>query len=208
MKTEAKSLLLLLGTMSLGVLLGAAGNGTVQRERREQADEIRQPGGFVEHMMAVIRPKDEAQRSAILPLVQAAGTRNEAIMRTAHTQLRAALDSMRTRLAPRLDAEQRARLEEFARMAPPPGPGGPHHGGPGMHGGPPHDGWGPPPPPRDGDGPPRPPRDGWGPPPPPRNGDGPPRPPRDGDGPPPPPGAAGDARPGASSGQPAPPARP
>jgi hypothetical protein len=197
MKTEAKSLLLLLGTMSLGVLLGAAGNGTVQRERRQQADEIRRPDGFVEHMMNVIRPRDEAQRSAILPVVQATGTRNEAIMRTAHTQLRAALDSMRTRLAPRLDAEQRARLEEFARMVPPPGPRGPHHGGPGdhgapgMHGGPPHDGWGPPPPPREGDG-----------------GDGPPRPPRDADGPPPPPPGEGGARPGDSGGQPAPPARP
>ena len=28
MKTEARSLLLLLGTLALGVLLGAAGNGT------------------------------------------------------------------------------------------------------------------------------------------------------------------------------------
>jgi len=196
MKTEAKSLLLLLGTMSLGVLLGAAGNGTVQRERREQADEIRRPDGFVEHMMGVIRPKDEAQRSAILPVVQATGARNEAILSTAHTQLRGALDSMRTRLAPRLDAEQRARLEEFARM-PPPGMPGPHSGGPGMRGGPGHPGG--------------PPRDGWGPPPPPRDGrDGPPPPPRDGDRPPPPPrpGEAAGARPGAPSPQPAPPAQP
>jgi len=194
MKTEAKSLLLLLGTMSLGVLLGAAGNGTVQRERREQADEIRHPDGFVEHMMDVIRPKDEAQRSAILPVVQATGARNEAIMRSAHTQLRAALDSMRMRLAPRLDAEQRARLEEFARMPPPPGMPGPHHGGPGMRGGPGHPGG--------------PPRDGWGPPPPPRDGDGSPPPPRDGGRPPPPPPGEAGARPGAPGQPPTPPARP
>lgn len=172
MKTEAKSLLLLLGTLSMGVLLGAAGNGTVQRERRESAEQIRHPDGFVEHVMMVIRPRDEAQRTALLPTVQATGERNRQIMETAHTQLRAAIDTMRTRLAPRLDAEQRQRLERFAQMAPPPPPGGPGmhgppgmHGGPGMHGapgGPPHEGWGPPPPPRDGAGAPPPRRDGDG----------------------------------------------
>lgn len=162
MKTEAKSLLLLLGTLSLGVLLGAAGNGAVQRERRREVEEIRRPAGFVEHMMEVIRPKDEAQRNAILPVVQATGERNRQVMQAAHTQLRAALDSMRARLAPQLDADQRARLDEFARMPPPPPgmgapgrPGGPHGpGGPGRPGGPPPRGdWGPPPP-RDGEGPP------------------------------------------------------
>src|SRR5215211_3032702 len=101
MKTEAKGLLLLLGTLSLGVLLGAAGNGTLQRERRREVEDIRRPGGFTEHMMEVIRPRDEAQRNAILPLLQATDERNRQIIRAANTQLRAALDSMRTQLAPR-----------------------------------------------------------------------------------------------------------
>lgn len=183
MKTEAKGLLLLLGTLSLGVLLGAAGNGTLQRERRKEVEEMRRPGGFAEHMMQVIRPRDEAQRNALLPVVQATDERNRQIIHAANTELRAALDSMRAQLAPQLDAGQRARLEEFARMAPPPpGLGRPHHGsggrrGPGRRGGPghpggpggppPHDEWGPPPP-RDGDGPPFGPPGG---PPPPRDGE-------------------------------------
>ena len=175
MKTEARGLLLLLGTLALGVVLGAAGNGTIQRERRHRVEEIRRPGGFEEHMLRVIRPRDEAQRNALLPVIQATGRRNEQIVHTAREQLRAELDSMRARIAPQLDAEQRARLDEFARMAPPPpiggrpgrpgGPGMPGGGGPGMRGGPPGDGWGPPP--GEGDRPP-PPRDGDRPPPPPQ----------------------------------------
>lgn len=170
MKTEARGLLLLLGTLALGVLLGAAGNGTIQRERRHQAEQIRRPGGFQEHMLRVIRPHDEAQRNAILPAIQATDRRNAQIVHAAHEQLRAALDSLRAQIGPRLDADQRARLEEFGRMAPPPpmGPGGPGRpGGPGMRGpggAPGHD-WGPPP--GEGRGPP-PPRDGGGEPPPPR----------------------------------------
>ncbi|HET7460364.1 MAG TPA: hypothetical protein VFJ82_03915 [Longimicrobium sp.] len=171
MKTEARGLLLLLGTLALGVLLGAAGNGTLQRERRHQVEQIRRPGGFQEHMLRVIRPRDDAQRNAILPAIQATDRRNAQIIHAAHEQLRAALDSMRAQIAPQLDADQRARLDEFARMVPPPpigrgrpgGPGGPGMGGPGGPGmrgpgGPPRDGWGPPPggppPPREGDAPP------------------------------------------------------
>jgi len=163
MKAEAKSLLLLLGTLSLGVLLGAAGTGAVQRERRQEAEEIRRPGGFVEHMLEVIRPRDEAQRNAILPVVRATGERNREIMRAAHTQLRDALDSMRARLDPQLDAGQRARLEEFARMPPPPPPPPRGNARPGRPGAPGE--WGPPPPPRDRNAPPPPPREDEAPPP-------------------------------------------
>jgi hypothetical protein len=116
-------------------------------------------------MMEVIRPRDDAQRDAILPVVRATDERNRQIIQTAHAELRATLDSMRARLAPQLDAAQRARLEEFARMAPPPRemrgldgrPGRPGMGPPG--GRPRRDDWGPPPP-RDGGGHPPPPAPG------------------------------------------------
>lgn len=151
MKTEARGLLMLLGTLALGVLLGAAGNGALQRERRERMEQIRRPNGFVEHMMEIIRPRDEAQRSAILPTVRATAERNRQVIEGAHRQLRAALDSMRAQLAPQLDAGQRARLDEFARMPPPPG-GLPPRPGPG--GRPPPPRWDRPPPPRYGPPPP------------------------------------------------------
>jgi hypothetical protein len=110
-------------------------------------------------MMDVIQPRDQAQRNAILPIVRATGEHNRRVMESAHTQLHAALDSMRAELAPHLDAGQRARLDDFARMALPPMMG-PPPGRPFGHGPPRFDGHRPPPPgsfdrpPPPGDGPP------------------------------------------------------
>jgi uncharacterized membrane protein len=161
MKIETRTAVILLTTLLLGVLLGAVAGGAVASVRRERIEGMRHPGGFVEHVEEVIRPRDEAQRAAIRPVLEATAARNQRIVRAAHQQLRAELDSMRARLAPRLDADQRMRLDDFARMPPPfggpPPPGGGRPGGP--------------PPPRDGppgEGPPP----GAGPPP----GGGPPQP--------------------------------
>lgn len=160
MKIETRTAVILLTTLLLGVLLGAVAGGAVASVRREHIEGMRRPGGFVEHMEEVIRPRDAAQRAAIRPVIEATAARNQLIIRAAHQQLRAELDSMRARLAPGLDANQRMRLDNFARMpppfgGPPPPPGGgrpgdrppPGRGSPG-EGPPPRDG----PPP--GEGPP------------------------------------------------------
>jgi hypothetical protein len=128
MKAETKSLVILIATLVLGVLLGAVGNGAMARERRARVEEMKRPGGFVGHMEEIIRPRDAAQRAAIEPILRATAERNRQVIHAANEQLRAALDSMRARLAPELDAEQRKRLDDFARTAPPLRPGGP--GGP------------------------------------------------------------------------------
>jgi hypothetical protein len=148
MKPELKSSLILFVTLAFGVLLGLAVQGTLARERTRKVAELRGPPGFVAHMEAVIQPRDDAQRRAIGPILEETGQRNGVIIGSANAELRAALDSMRARLAPLLDQEQRNRLGRIGRLPDPFQP-------------PPRDGRGPPPP--DGRGPP--PRDGRGPPP-------------------------------------------
>jgi hypothetical protein len=99
-------------------------------------------------MEEVIRPRDDRQRDEIRPFLRATAERNQQIIRGANVQLRARLDTLRAQLAPHLDADQRRRLDDFARTAhdplrpPPPGRRGPGDDRP--------------PPPRDG----RPPPDG------------------------------------------------
>ena len=136
MKAETKSLVILVATLVLGVLLGAVGNGAMARERRARVEEMKRPGGFVGHMEEIIRPRDSVQRAAIEPVLRATSERNRQIIHAANEQLRAALDSMRARLAPELDDEQRKRLDDFARTAPPlrPGGGPPHRRPGGPHG--------------------------------------------------------------------------
>ena len=161
---DIKAAVMLLITLFLGVALGALGAGALSHQRTEQMRELRRPPGFVAHMDEVIAPRDSVQRVKVESILVFTAARNDSIRETANAQLRTALDSMRAHLAPILSADQRARLEQAASIAPPLRAAG---AGPGDQ--PPQEG---PPPPRDG----RPPRRGG--PPPDRGG-----PPPDGRGP-------------------------
>ncbi len=140
MTGRVKSTLVLLGTLVLGVALGALGAGAVAQHRAEQIRELREREGFVAHMERLIAPRDSAQRAAIRPILEETARNNAAIFQDAHTRLGARMDTMRQRLAPLLDAAQRARLEELARRHE--RHHGPPHAGPGAapREGPPHAG--------------------------------------------------------------------
>ena len=143
---DVRAALILIVTLLLGVALGALGSAALVRHRNAEVRELRRPPGFVAHMEEIIQPRDAAQREQIRAALEATAQANDTIIRGANDRLRAALDSMRARLAPLLDNAQRARLDDFARIKPDFGPPG---GGRGPRGGPPPDG-----PPGDGRGPP------------------------------------------------------
>jgi hypothetical protein len=154
MSNSVRAWVLLVVTLLLGIAIGVLGAGALQERRVARVNEIRRPGGFVEHVRSVIRPTSDSQWSAIRPLVQATADENMRMRRMHESALRAALDTLRTRLDPMLDDQQRSRLARFV----PPRPGGPSRpGGPGGAGGrrgrgrgdrqPPDGDPGPPPPP-------------------------------------------------------------
>ena len=134
MKPGAQSALILAGTLIIGIALGSLLTGTLARQRSARVEELRERGGFIEHMERAIRPRDEAQRQAIRPILEAAAHRNGGIIDSAHTELRAAMEEMLAELEPLLDAEQYGRLSEVAHLQdpfrPPPPPGGPRQGPP------------------------------------------------------------------------------
>ena len=148
MTANTKSLFLLALTLVTGFALGLFADASLVRGRRERIQELRRPPGFVAHMESVIQPHSDAQRDSIRPFLERVARNNNQAMRDLNTSLRAGLDSMRTALAPMLDASQRERLaEEIDRMpevgrggrgrgGPPFGPGGRGRGGP-PGGGPP-----------------------------------------------------------------------
>jgi hypothetical protein len=157
MQIEIKAAAMLLVTLLLGVALGAVGAGALSRQRTEQVRELRRAPGFVAHMEEVIEPRDSTQRARIEPTLAATAAQNDSILQGANAQLHAAIDSMRARLAPVLDADQRGRLENAARTAPPLRAGGEGRGdGRGDRPPPPREG----PPPRGGPPPDGPPPDG------------------------------------------------
>lgn len=111
MTIDAKSSLILLATLILGIAIGALGVGALAHRRGEHLRELRQPGGFVEHMERVIRPRDEAQREAIRPILEETDRIHWVLMDSTHNRLAAELQRMRERLAPHLDEAQQERLE-------------------------------------------------------------------------------------------------
>lgn len=145
MSNSVRAWLLLVVTLCLGIAIGVLGGGALQDRRMQRVNDMRRPGGFVEHVQQVIRPTSDAQWNAIRPLVQAAADANAERRRAHDGAMRASLDSLKTQLDPLLDAAQRERLARFVpdRRGPPPFRRGPGRGR--DRGGPPDDG----PPPRD-----------------------------------------------------------
>jgi hypothetical protein len=151
MTANTKSMLLLAMTLVTGFALGLFADASLVRGRRDRIDGMRRPPGFVAHIESVIQPHSDAQRDSIRPILENVARANQQSIREVNVRLRAALDSMKTALAPMLDASQRDRLaREVEHMPDPFRPGGRGRGGPPPFGraGPPPDGHrdGPPPP--------------------------------------------------------------
>ncbi|MEO7179881.1 MAG: hypothetical protein ABI141_03525 [Gemmatimonadaceae bacterium] len=159
MNVSRSAALLLLATLAIGILLGALGAGALRPRLERRPPFAGPPGspgmrgqgrpggrfGFAEHMVEVIAPRDSAQSAAVRVIIERTAAHNRALIEQLNGSLRASVDSMRSELAPILDAGQRDRLERATNQLPPVrGPGAPgRRGGPG---GPRPDG----PPPREG----------------------------------------------------------
>lgn len=131
MTANTKSMVLLAVTLIAGFALGLFADASLVRGRRERLGQLRRPPGFAAHMEEVIAPHSDAQRDSIRPVLERFGQQNIQIIREANTHLHTTFDSMRTTLAPMLDATQRDRLSaEIDRIPNPFRPGGRGRGGP------------------------------------------------------------------------------
>ena len=120
MSPAVRSWLLLGVTLLLGICLGVLGGGALQERRLARVNDIRRPGGFTEHVQAVIQPTD-SQWARIRPLVEATAMQNAGMRRMHDSAMRSALDSLRAAINPMLDDRQRERLARFVLGR----PGGP-----------------------------------------------------------------------------------
>ena len=123
MQASTKSLLMLLSMLVLGAGLGAA--GTVALGGSPAGPQGPPEGGFVAHMERTIQPVDDAQRAAIMPILEATDRDNRAEVDRSQAAMRNHLDSMEVALAPLLRPEQRERLSLLIQQLDrPPGPPG------------------------------------------------------------------------------------
>lgn len=118
MKMELKPALILLVTLALGVVLGLVGRGQLTRERDRRVAELRTAPGFVSLVEEVIQPRAE-QDSAIRVILEGSAHRYDSLVSAARGGLGLVLDSMKLKLAPFLDAQQRERLARMATLPDP-----------------------------------------------------------------------------------------
>ncbi|HEX7051853.1 MAG TPA: hypothetical protein VF188_16725 [Longimicrobiales bacterium] len=128
MRIDVRSALILLVTLLLGMALGALGLGALAQRRADRLEGLRRGRGFIAHMERVIRPRDDAQREAIRPYLEAMARKNRDIASDARRRVHAQLDTLRMQLAPLLDAEQRERLDRISRFHDAYAPRGPRRG--------------------------------------------------------------------------------
>lgn len=113
MSPSVRAWLLLVVTLLLGISIGVLGAGALQERRVARVNNIRRPGGFVEHVQDVIQPSSDSQWARLRPHVESTATHNAMMRRMHDSSMRAMLDSMRSTLDPMLDERQRERLSRF-----------------------------------------------------------------------------------------------
>jgi hypothetical protein len=138
MKLDVKPALVIIGTLIIGMILGALSLSVFLRNRMDRLHGMMERGGFQQTLIEAIGPMNAAQRSVVEGEIRQSFLRIDSTMNASRTQIDTMIDSLNVRLDSLLTPDQRARLQrEIGNRHR--GRGGPPFGGP-PHGGPPHDG--------------------------------------------------------------------
>jgi len=135
MKLDVKPTLVIIGTLIIGMILGALSLSVFMRYRMERLHGMMGHGGFQQSLMEAIGPMSAAQRAAVEEEIRKSSVGIDSTMNAGRGQIDAMIDSMNVRLDSLLTPEQRARVHREIGNRPH-GHGGPPFGEP-PPGGPP-----------------------------------------------------------------------
>lgn len=76
MSFRLKASAILLVVLAVGIVIGFLVAGAIGQRRAERFERLRARDGFVEHMLDVIEPRDDAQLSQIRPFIEETARRN------------------------------------------------------------------------------------------------------------------------------------
>jgi hypothetical protein len=111
MKTNTKTALIIIGTLLIGIVIGALGSGLVVHKFATRMAEMRHREIFVERIVELIDPTPE-QEPKVRDILTRHAEKFSELAEGFHEDASALLDSLRSELAPVLTEEQKARLEE------------------------------------------------------------------------------------------------
>ncbi len=112
MNARVKSLGILIATLMIGVVAGAAIAGVLFRERLEYIRSFSKADGFVVRFGELLEPLTPEQRAQIEPLLQNAGGEIEATFSGAGEKVYAIVEQLESDLAPHLTEEQLRQLQQ------------------------------------------------------------------------------------------------
>lgn len=110
--TRTKTFLILVGTLVLGMVLGALLTGLVVRHRLGHLDHLRTPTGFTQEMMQSIEPTGPEQKKALREAVSSHARRMKTIREHYRKKLHTEVDSMHRAAEGLLTPQQERRLRE------------------------------------------------------------------------------------------------
>ena len=108
-----KPLTLLLLTLFVGMILGAAITGRVVQSRLAKFNNFLSEAGFAQILMDVIEPESEAQRVELLPILEETGQHIQKTKENARTDILIHYRELEAELLPILSEEQANRLRSW-----------------------------------------------------------------------------------------------
>ena len=114
-----RAILVLTGTLLLGIVLGVLLTGYIVRQRFAVLELMREESGFVQIVEDAVEPTPE-QQEAIRPILRDAREGMIDNLTTMRSRMAAHIDSTLERLDPHLDDEQMARARDVLRVRPGP----------------------------------------------------------------------------------------
>lgn len=112
-RSMIKPLTLLLLTLFVGMILGAAITGKVVQSRLAKFNNLLSEAGFAQILMDVIEPESEGQRAKLLPILEETGQHIQETKANARTDILLHYRELEAALLPILSQEQANRLQSW-----------------------------------------------------------------------------------------------
>ena len=112
-RSMIKPLTLLLLTLFVGMILGAAITGKVVQSRLAKFNNLLNEAGFAQILMDVIEPESEGQRAKLLPILEETGQHIQETKANARTDILLHYRELEAALLPILSQEQANRLQSW-----------------------------------------------------------------------------------------------
>ena len=114
MNARTTSFLVILGTLLVGIMIGALATGAIVNQRVEALQALRMEGGFMKMLERQIEPVDDKQKGEIRAVLKEAARRQTELRRDMISEHRALFNDLRSELDEILTPEQRERLRSLA----------------------------------------------------------------------------------------------